>query len=159
VLEFGGGIGTITAAVLRHPCAVERLVTTEEDLRFRAILRGEDDPRHTLVATPDDLAALDYRADLVVLDGGFAEPLGHPTEAASMRDGTLVFVDGDRELQRVELQRKLAERDLRLDLSEHGLPRRHTYLYVNWRGPSVRWHRAPKGCWLGQVTARGAGGP
>jgi hypothetical protein len=159
VLEFGGGIGTITAALLRHPCAVERLVTTEEDPRFRAILRGEDDPRHTVVATPDDLAALDYRADLVVLDGGFADTLGHPLEAASVRDGTLLFVDGDRARQRLELQRNLAERDLRLDLSEHGLPRLHTFLYVNWRRPSVRLQRTPKGCWLGQVTARQAGGP
>lgn len=158
-LEFGGGIGTITAALLTHPCAVERVVTTEEDPRFQMILRGEDDPRLTLVASPDELAALDYHADLVVLDGGFADPLGHPIEADSARDGTFVFVDGDRGPQRRELQRKLAERDLRLGLSEHGLPRLHTYVYVNWRRPSVRFLRTPKGCWLGQVTSRRAGGP
>jgi hypothetical protein len=68
-----------------------------------------------------------------------------------------VFVDGDRELQRRALQRDLAERDLGLGLSEHGLPRLHTYVYVNWRRPSVRLR--PKGCWLGEVTARRAGGP
>jgi hypothetical protein len=75
VLEFGGGIGTITAALLAHRCGVERVVTTEDDARFQAILRREDDPRHMLVATPGELAALDYEADLVVLDGGFATPL------------------------------------------------------------------------------------
>jgi hypothetical protein len=135
------------------------VVTTEEDPRFQAILRGEDDPRLTLVAGPDELVALDYHPDLIVVDGGFADLLSHPMEAASARAGTFVFVDGDREPQRRALQRNLAERDLCLGLSEHGLPRLHTYLYVNWRRPSARFFRTPKGCWLGQVTTRRAGGP
>ena len=159
VLEFGGGIGTITATLLRHPCAVERVVTTEHDPRFREILAPQSEPRLHVVASPDELAAMNYDPDLIVLDGGFDDMAGHPIEASHARDGTAVFVDGDREAQRRLFEHELAERGLAVDLSEHGLPRIHTYLYVNWRRRSVRYLRNPKGCWLGRVRARSAAAP
>lgn len=155
VLEFGGGIGTITAALLRHPCGIERLVSTEDDSRFEAILRAEDDPRLTVVTSAHELAAMDYVADLIVVDGGFGLQLGDPIEAASAREGSLIFVDGKRERQRRALEHNLAGRGLSVDLREHGLPRFHTYLYVNWRRPSIRLLPVPKGCWLGRVSRAG----
>ena len=91
-----------------------------------------------------------------MLDGGFADMLGHSSEAAAARDGTLVFVDGDREPQRRALESNLAQRGLSVDLTEHGLPRVHTYLYVNWRRPSVRRLRASEGL-LARAGQRPAG--
>ena len=153
VLEFGGGIGTITTALLRHPSGVERVVSTEDQPRYRAILEAENDPRLTVVASAAELEALDYTADLVVIDGGFG-PVhdGDPIEAAAAEEGTVVFVDGRRESQRRALERNLAARGLAVDLREHGLPRVHTFLYVNWRGRSVRFYGRPKGCWVGRVS-------
>ena len=42
VLEFGGGIGTITTALLRHPSGVERVVSTEDQPRYRADPGGRE---------------------------------------------------------------------------------------------------------------------
>ena len=156
VVEFGGGIGTITAALLRHPCGVGRIVTTENDPRFHGILKGFHDSRLTLVASAPELAALDCAADLIVIDGGFRDELGDPVEAACARERTVVFVDGMRERQRRLLEDNLGKRGLSVDLTEHGLPRVHPYLYVNWSRPSVRFLRHPKGCWLGSVSAAAA---
>src|SRR5258708_24469779 len=52
VLEMGAGIGTITQAVLSHPCAVRELVSTETNPFCLKVLREnlrDDSPRLTLV--------------------------------------------------------------------------------------------------------------
>lgn len=111
VLELGGGIGTMTKALLMHPAKVDLVVTTENNDYCASVLRQElvtADSRLILVTRPEQLAFFQGKADMIVGDGGFYRA----EEFAAARPGTVFFTEGERQKLRALFANALARRGL-----------------------------------------------
>lgn len=155
VLEIGAGIGTVTRALLEHPCRVGRVWSTENDGYCRARLRENLDTRHAdrfgLLAPGGE--HVPGPCDLVVVDGPFGEG-----DLGAFGPGTVCFVEGSRTPMRRAIAAHLAASGLACRFHNHHQGIR--WLDLRWRRgadgrrrPVFKLWRRRKGCWIGAVTA------
>jgi protein-L-isoaspartate O-methyltransferase len=114
VLEVGAGIGTLTHALfeaLRYmydtsAAAQVRIVSTEDNEYCLEQLSHHlpdilQDSRFTLRRTMDDAHADARGFDFIIIDGGMFDD---PRYTTKLLDGGVVFVEGDRQSQRMLMQ-------------------------------------------------------
>jgi hypothetical protein len=147
VLEFGSGIGTITYLLLRMlPSAeimcAERAPWCRE--QFERNLPTAWRSRVTLLA--EGRPRIQQMVDLVVIDGPA------PRHLCGVRDGTLLFIEGERSRTRERLAQTLADSGLKGDLRVYPNPVGPWKL--SWRRKGFgfrvpRLARNKRGCWIG----------
>jgi hypothetical protein len=152
-LECGAGIGTITDALLSHECRVERVIATEHNefcLNALGInLRHHDPPRLNVIA-PDKLPSIRADIDMIVGDGS----RGRHDVFRMARQGTVVFVEGNRVKFRAELNCSLSDQGLAVQFDQYGA-RNWLLDRLGARLPAPLRPARPKGCWVGRVTVSG----
>lgn len=157
-IEFGAGIGTLTYAILAHPCKVATVTTSEDnDFCLGQLERNIPDAfksRLTVITGMDQLASAPAPVDLVAFDGGFYDP----GEVRFLAAGSVCFIEGARASTRRIVEAKLAERGLACDLENHFQGYRY-FAFDHWRDRDTnkhnfrfRWRKKIKGCWIGRVS-------
>ena len=159
VLECGAGIGTITDALLSHECHVDRVIATEHNafcLNALGINLRHHDPSRLNVIAPEELASLRADIDMIVGDGS----RGRHHVFRMARQGTIVFVEGDRATFRAELRCSLADQGLTVQFHQYGTGEKDSLLY-RWGAhlPAPLRPARRKGCWVGRVTVSGPPSP
>jgi precorrin-6B methylase 2 len=155
VLELGAGIGTITAALLRHSCGVRRVVATETDAfcltELKSNLSADEQARLAVVRTKDELRDLHFTAAAIVGDGGFYST----EEMNTAMMGTLFFVEGERRKLRDIFQKQMAAKGWGINFQKYGNSRTLEMGRRKLLGISVKLPRFKKnkGCWIGRVIA------
>jgi phospholipid N-methyltransferase len=135
VVELGGGIGTITALLKRHPDSPPLLITLEDSLLCLPELRKlfEDDNKgHAIAQNPAQLSGMS--ADLLIIDGGSMSLF----ELETMRPGTTLFFEGNRVPERATVTEHVRLKGWNVIFTED-------FLFM-------RDEPVPgKGCWIGTV--------
>lgn len=160
-LELGAGIGTITSMILAYSGLDAEVVTTEaNEFCLRQLDRNIDTelkPRLRIIDSADDLAGVETSFDLIVLDGHFGvEKVNRFLDA-----GTVCFVEGARQGTRDKLNAELGKRGLACEFTNHIRGRKLVHFALRrgahggWPRPSIKFNKAIKGCWVGEVTALG----
>jgi hypothetical protein len=159
VLEFGAGIGTITALLNTHPHRPALIVSTEDnDFCIGELLKNVEsvntDGWH-LVRTLDDVDS-DTRFDLVIFD--------HTVDKEHLRRflriGTHCFIEGSRSFQQRAVNDAMSKlgysvewrrvRPLRLVLRRF---KTVEILSRRFSIPHLMPFKRKKGCWIGVVKA------
>lgn len=150
VVELGGGIGTMTELLARHPNAPTLLATLEDSPICLPSLRRVIDysgpitaagltsvPAWKIVKTPTELTG--YNADLLIVDGGYCSP----PELNVIRDGTIVFCEGNRDKERATITKHCVEAGLNITFANEFIERRGQ--------PDT----SEKSCWIGTAIKGG----
>ncbi len=160
VLEIGAGIGTLTRMLMTHPVGVKRIVSLEvNDFCYEQLNKNlpiELAPQVEIIRSTDRLKAIQDHFELIVLDG----VVGNEWEQvyAKFQKGAVVYFEGVQQESRGALNRELAPRGLKCDLTNNRPPGRkllttrlqdHRFLGV--RVPKIRVLHKVKGYWVGQV--------
>lgn len=136
VVELGGGIGTITALMGRHPDRPPLLMTLEDSPLCLPSLKevfGEYAGRGwEIISTPAPLVGL--AANLLIVDGY----CNSNAELGVIKDSTMVFFEGNRGPERERVRDWVLGRGLKVTITEHKL---------TMRDQDVEG----KGCWIGRV--------
>lgn len=156
-VECGAGIGTMTDALLTHPCGLAHVFALEPNAFCRSALAENlshhDASRITVIGKDKNLKGIEFPSiDFLVADGGFARKRLYEM----VKEGSVVFVEGSRGVFRTEMQQTLRERGLAIEFVEYGyhipllsrLPRRWQQRLPSRIRPKKQ---RIKGCWVGQV--------